>query len=64
MCSKGRVLCWKGGFLCPLNMLYLCKVLCAKRVRIKVMFEGQNNLPFEHLLLPFEHVSCESFATT
>ena len=40
MCSKGRILCWKGKFFRPLNMSYFCKMLCVKGLLILPMFEG------------------------
>ena len=40
MCSKGRVLCWKGKFFRPLNRSCFCKVLCVKGLLILPMFEG------------------------
>ena len=40
MCSKGRVLCWKGKFFRPLNMSYFCKMLFVKGLLILPMFEG------------------------
>ena len=40
MCSKGRVLCWKGKFFRPLNMSYFCKTLCIRCLLVWAMFEG------------------------
>ena len=40
LCSKGRVLCWKGKFFRPLNMSCFCKVLCIRWLLIWAMFEG------------------------
>ena len=40
MCSKGRVLCWKGKFFLPLNMFCFCKMLCVRGLLILPMFEG------------------------
>ena len=40
MCSKGRILCWKGKFFRPLNMSCFCKVLCIRGLLIWAMFEG------------------------